>query len=97
MKPLLALALLSSALLVTACATPSSTQSVVAKTGAQFCAKERLYTANGALVCNWAPTAADACRDIAPSSSIALTAVTGAPADSRRCESGQWLVQVAMK
>jgi hypothetical protein len=94
---LLAITLLSSALAVVGCAAPAANVASAPKTGAQFCAKERLYTANGAMVCNWAPTAADACRDNSPSSSIALAAVTGAPVDSRRCESGQWLVQVAMK
>lgn len=97
MKSLLAFTIVSSALLISACATPSANESAATKTGSQYCAKERLYTANGALVCNWAPSAAEACRDGATSSSIAVTATTGAPIDSRRCDSGQWLVQVTMK
>ncbi|NJR71932.1 MAG: hypothetical protein HC782_02065 [Gammaproteobacteria bacterium] len=87
--------------LLGACATSESTQRpaevTATTTGTKFCHKERLYTANNQFVCNWAATAADACRDVTPSSGIAETAVASAPQNARRCESGQWLVQVTMK
>ena len=75
----------------------ASTSAATPKAGTMFCHKERLYTASGDLVCNWATSAADACRDNTPSSRVAQSAATGAPSDAKRCESGQWLVQVTMK
>jgi|GEM_PF-3705654 len=90
--------------LLGACATSESSNAAsaapsvaTAKADSKFCHKERLYTVGGEMVCNWAQTAADACRDNTQSSRLAQSAVTGAPSDVRRCESGQWLVQVTMK
>lgn len=88
--------------LLSACATSESNtkpaaSAPVTATGTMFCHKERLYSANNQFICNWAATAADSCRDNTPSSGIAQTVVTAAPQDARRCESGQWLVQVTMK
>ena len=99
-----ALAMMS---LLGACATQSAMQGATTNaaaskttataTGSKFCHKERLYDTGGEMVCNWAGTAADACRDIVPASRISKALVEGEPINARRCESGQWLVQVSMK
>lgn len=95
--------------LLGACATQSATQgattiaaaskttATATATGSKFCHKERLHDIGGEMVCNWAGTAADACRDIVPTSRISKALVEGEPINARRCESGQWLVQVSMK
>jgi hypothetical protein len=63
----------------------------------KYCHKERLYTAGNDLVCNWAPAAAEACRDNTVTSRLAQSSVSEAPKKASRCPSGQWLVQVTTK
>jgi hypothetical protein len=75
----------------------SASTSASASSGAKFCHKERYYVTRNEMVCNWATSAADACRDNLPSSRIAQTAVTSEPTNASRCDNGQWLIQVTMK
>ena len=63
----------------------------------KYCHMERLYTAGNDLVCNWAPTAAEACRDNTVTSRLAQSSVSEAPKKASRCASGEWLVQVTTK
>jgi hypothetical protein len=86
--------------LLGACATTESStaqNSAAASSSTKYCHKERLYVASNEMVCNWAASAGSACRDNLPSSRIAQSAVTSEPANARRCDNGQWLVQVTMK
>jgi hypothetical protein len=99
-KSFLVISAVAATILLSACATGGAETKVAAAapaSGTMFCAKDRLYTASNDLVCNWAKTAADVCRDNVQSSRIAQSAVTGAPVDASRCATGQWLVQVTMK
>ena len=63
---------------------------------AKYCWKERLSTQGDALVCNWESNTHDACR-ATYDTSIPKSAVSSGPTDVKRCENGQWLVQVTMK
>jgi hypothetical protein len=63
----------------------------------KYCHMERLYTASNDLVCNWAPTAAEACRDNTVTSRLPQSSVSEAPKKASRCPSGEWLVQVTTK
>ncbi len=86
--------------LLGACATTESNTGenlAAASSSTKYCHKDRLYVASNEMVCNWASSAGSACRDNLPSSRIAETAVTGEPTNIRRCDNGQWLVQVTMK
>lgn len=92
----------AAAILLSACAATESNVSgnpaaTSAASSTKYCHKDRYYVAGGDMVCNWTNSAGSACRDNVPSSRIAQTAVTGEPTNTRRCESGQWLVQVTMK
>lgn len=90
------------AVLLSACAATESNvggnaAAASAASSTKYCHKDRYYVSGGEMVCNWTNSAGDACRDNVPSSRIAQSAVTGEPTNTRRCESGQWLVQVTMK
>ena len=61
-----------------------------------FCWKSKLYVAGDDLVCNWADSAAEACKGN-PTSNVSKVAVANEPTDAKRCENGQWLVQVGRK
>jgi hypothetical protein len=63
----------------------------------RYCFKERLYSSGGEMSCNWASSAAEACRDFTETTRIAASAMTEAPKKSTRCANGEWLVQVTLK
>jgi hypothetical protein len=99
-KSLLTICAVTATIVLSACATGGAETKVAASapaSGTMFCAKDRLYTASNDLVCNWAKTAAEVCRDNVQSSRIAQSAVVGEPVNASRCMTGQWLVQVSMK
>jgi len=64
--------------------------------GAMYCWKDKLQVTNTAFVCNWADSAAEACKGN-PTSDISKDSVTAEPGDARRCNNGKWLVQVTKK
>jgi hypothetical protein len=83
------------AVLLSACATAPATSTSAATTagaGNMYCFKDRLYTAGSDYVCNWTSSVAEACRDSAQSSRVAVSSLTAAPVESTRCASGVWLV-----
>ena len=61
-----------------------------------YCWKSKLYVAGDDFVCNWADSTAEACKGN-PTSNISKVAVAYEPTDVKRCENGQWLVQVGRK
>lgn len=61
-----------------------------------FCWKDRLQAEGSDLVCNWAGSAAAACKETF-SSKLGKSAIASGPTDAKRCDNGQWLVQVATK
>jgi hypothetical protein len=67
-----------------------------ASSSALYCWKSKLYAAGDDLVCNWADNATEACKGN-PTSNISKAAIAAEPTDSRRCENGQRLVEVAKK
>lgn len=101
MKPFTIVATFAATLATTlvvgsAFANPNTTQKADAAS-TKYCHMERLYTAGNDLVCNWAPTAAEACKDNAVTTRVAQSAVSEAPKKASRCASGEWLVQVTTK
>jgi hypothetical protein len=99
MKKLLCIAVVP--LVLSACAsTPGDGASVAAARpaagGTQFCWKEKLATEGDTLVCNWQASSADACKST-NSSALSRASVVSGPIDARRCENGQWLVQVTTR
>lgn len=86
-------------LFVAACASTgnrATAPAVAAKGGAQYCMKDRLQPAGDQLLCNWAPTAADACEAV-NLTGMAKGALAGEPANAGRCGNGKWLVVVNTK
>ena len=92
------LALVALALLAGACAaTPNGngngSAARVAATGTQYCWQDKLNAAGGTMTCNWSASARDACD------STELTSIPAArysaPAKTRMCNNGQWLVEVS--
>jgi hypothetical protein len=67
-----------------------------ASSSALYCWKSKLYAAGDELVCNWADNATEACKGN-PTSNISKAAIATEPMDSKRCENGQRLVEVAKK
>lgn len=61
-----------------------------------YCWKSKLYVAGEDLVCNWADSAAEACKGN-PTSNISKVVVANEPTNAKRCENGQWLVRVSRK
>ena len=88
---------LAATLVVSSAMANPSTTSKADTAATKYCHQERLYTAGTDLVCNWAPTAAEACRDNTVTSRVAQSSVSEAPKKASRCASGEWLVQVTTK
>lgn len=91
----LALATLA-ALTLSACAAMSGGNGQVAASapaGAQYCWQDRLTTAGGKHMCNWAANWREACA-ATQYTSVEATRYSR-PQRVRMCENGQWLVQVA--
>ncbi len=99
MKSLSALALASLAF-ASACATGGSLPGAVATAasapGTKYCWKHRLVPNDGELACNWAPSAAEACR-LDDTHYIPQKSVESGPKDAGRCTNGQWLVSVTTR
>ena len=93
------LALAAAALLAGACATTDGGNGngarVSAPAGAQYCWQDRLTSAAGNHQCNWSSSFRDACENTQLTSLPA--ARYSAPARTRMCANGQWLVEVAPK
>jgi len=85
--------------LLAGCASaPSATNGAQAQaaTGSYYCWKNKLETGGDKLVCNWARSAADACRSIEVVT-VNKSAVSSGPKEAGRCTNGEWLVQVTTK
>jgi uncharacterized protein YceK len=100
MKKLVCVAAVAVSLL-SACATVETSvngasSGQVASSDAMYCWKDRLQTSDSELYCNWASSAAEACKET-KGSGIAKSAIASGPTDARRCDHGQWLVQVTKK
>ncbi len=98
------LAMLSAAALVSALSVaPAMAQSSAGQSRAgsanaeRYCYRERLNTTGAEISCNWADSAAEACRDNTQTSRLAVSAMTEPPKKSIRCANGEWLVQVTLK
>ena len=61
-----------------------------------YCWKARLHTSGNELVCNWANTRSEACRET-NLSRLSKDAIAAEPVTAKRCNNGQWLVQVSRK
>jgi hypothetical protein len=97
-SPLFAAGGLAAAMLLSACASNTAAPTAkVAAANTMYCHQDRLYTAGNEYVCNWTPSLTEACRDTAPASRLATSAVTGAPTQATRCASGVWLVQATRR
>lgn len=66
-----------------------------ATAGTQYCWQERLDSAAATHTCNWSASARDAC-DTTQLTTL-QAARYSAPAKTRRCGNGQWLVEVSPK
>jgi len=91
--------ILAAALLLAACASTGrspATAPTSAAAGTYYCWKDRLASEGDKLVCNWEASADAACRSDGVVS-LSRAAIASGPADSRRCENGQWLVSVTTK
>ena len=99
MKKLVSIAA-ASMVLLSACATVETSvngaSSQAASSDTMYCWKERLQTSNSELFCNWASSTAEACKD-GKGSVITTSAIATGPTDAKRCDHGQWLVQVTKK
>jgi len=99
MKKLVCIAAVSMTLL-SACATIETSvngaSGQAASSGAMYCWKDRLQTSDSELYCNWASSTAEACKET-KGSGVAKSAIASGPADAKRCDNGQWLVQVTKK
>jgi hypothetical protein len=94
------LAFAALALLLGACATApngngNGSAARTAAAGTQYCWQERLNSAGGTMTCNWSSSFRDAC-DATELTSIQAARYT-APAKTRMCNNGQWLVEVSPK
>lgn len=67
-----------------------------AAAGSYYCWKEKMLTEGDKLVCNWEDNATNACRSNVVRY-IDKTMVTSGPANSRRCDNGEWLVMITTK
>ena len=85
-------------ILLSLCTSISATaQSAAAPASATlYCWKDKLYPAGNDLVCNWADNARDACRG-GPVTNISKDAIKSDPTSVKRCDNGEWLVQVTKK
>jgi hypothetical protein len=82
------------------CATPqgngADATTARAAGNTQYCWKEKLATQGDNLVCNWGASVADACNST-HSSTLSRASVVSGPTNAKRCENGQWLVQVTTR
>ncbi|MBL0122464.1 MAG: hypothetical protein IPP88_06925 [Betaproteobacteria bacterium] len=63
---------------------------------AMYCWKSRLNSEGSDLVCNWANSAYEACKETM-SSKLDKSSLVSEPVNAKRCDNGQWLVQVARR
>ena len=61
-----------------------------------YCWKNKLYPAGNDLVCNWSDNTRDACRG-GKVSNVSKDSIVAEPANIKRCDNGEWLVQVTRK
>ncbi|MEQ1515673.1 MAG: hypothetical protein ABL931_04185 [Usitatibacteraceae bacterium] len=61
-----------------------------------YCWKERLHVDGDELLCNWAESTREAC-EATKRTNISKSAVVSEPTTVKRCNNGQWLVQVTKK
>jgi hypothetical protein len=93
------LAVAALAMLAGACATTDtrsgngSAARAASAAGTQYCWQERLDSASGTLTCNWSGSFRDAC-DSTQLTSLQASRYS-APARTRMCNNGQWLVEVS--
>lgn len=71
----------------------SGTPAQNAAPGSIYCWKGRLNSDGNGLVCNWANSANQACHETM-SSRLDKASLASEPARAKRCDNGQWLVQV---
>lgn len=94
------LAALAPLALLAACAGAPAQRTTVASSppaGTQYCWKERLSAERDGYFCNWASSVADACRST-DFRAVPRGAVASGPSDARRrCDNGEWLVQITTK
>ena len=61
-----------------------------------YCWKNKLYPSGSDLVCNWSDNTKDACRG-GKVNNVSKDAIVAEPANVKRCDNGEWLVQVTTK
>ena len=61
-----------------------------------YCWKNKLYPAGDDRVCNWADNTAEACEG-GRVSNVSKDAIKSEPTNIKRCNNGEWLVQVTKK
>ena len=97
MKTMLAL---TATLVLAACATPDKPATVASTAqpvaGKYFCWRERLVTEGDKLICNWDTNASDACNSMTRTPLDRRSIATG-PQNVKRCDNGQWLVEVTTR
>ena len=96
------LALAALALLAGACATTdhgngngNGNGARASAAGTQYCWQDRLASSGGTLTCNWSGSFRDAC-DATELTSLQAGRYS-APAKTRMCNNGQWLVEISPK
>ena len=99
MKRLL-LTVASAFISVSACAAAETTAGGAPASGQAtttlYCWKERLHTDGDDLICNWAESTREAC-EATKRTNISKATITSEPTTVKRCNNGQWLVQVTKK
>jgi hypothetical protein len=87
-------------LLLAGCASPGNGADApsarAVASGTQFCWKEKLATQGDDLVCNWQASVSEACNST-HTSVLARASIVSGPGPAKRCENGQWLVQVTTR
>ena len=100
MKRLVIIIAATPIVLLSACASIQTSTEGASATGttsaSHYCWKDRLHTSGNDLVCNWADTRSEACRETSLSR-LSKDALATEPAAAKRCDNGQWLVQVTRK
>ena len=61
-----------------------------------YCWKDKLQVTGTSFLCNWAESTEEACKGN-PMTDISKDVVTAEPTNAKRCNNGQWLVQVTKK
>lgn len=82
----------------TACApiAKSDGDNNVIAAGTYYCSQTRLQQNDGALTCNWSETMNAGCH-ASQARRIATDTVSTGPSRARRCENGEWLVEVTKR